>query len=265
VFFVIQHVAPLGALYTGVTRASVVAFVVLYFVRIFFITAGYHCYFSHRAFKTSRVFQFVLAVGAQSSGQGGALGWAAGHQHHHASADQPADVHSPVQYGLYHAHFGWLCRKRYLATEARLPEQFVMFPELRWLDKHPWIPSVLLAAAMLVWLGLPGFFFSYAFSTLLTFHATFTVNSLAHRFGYRTYDTPDDSRNNWFVALIMLGGGWHNNHHRFPRVARQGFRWWEVDVTYYLLKLLERLRVVWDIREPPIAATVRRGACGRST
>lgn len=254
VFWTISHVVPLGTLLTGVSRAGLAAFFALYFVRVFFITAGYHCYFSHRSFKTSRWFQFVLAVGAQSSGQGSVLGWAAQHTHHHAHSDRAPDLHSPVQYGLFHSHFGWLCRREYMKLSEKLPERFTRFPELVWLDRFHWLPCALLSGSMLLWLGWEGFCFSYCLSTLLAFHATFAVNSLAHRFGYRSYDTPDDSRNNWFVALVLLGGGWHNNHHRFPRVARQGLAWWEFDPTYWGLRVLQALGVVWDIREPPAAA-----------
>jgi stearoyl-CoA desaturase (delta-9 desaturase) len=262
-FYALSHALPLGALWSGVTRASLVMCVVLYVVRIFFVTAGYHCYFAHRAFKTSRAFQLLLAVGAQASGQGSALRWAAAHQHHHTNSDRPADVHSPAQHGLYHSHFGWLCRKAYLATTERVSTRFSAFPELLWLDRYQYVPYVVLAGAMLAWLGWPGFFFAYGLSTLLVFHATFTVNSLSHRFGYRTYDTADDSRNNWFVALIMLGGGWHNNHHRYPGSVRQGFRWWEVDVTYYVIRLLGALGLVWDVREPPAELTAPTSREGR--
>jgi stearoyl-CoA desaturase (Delta-9 desaturase) len=251
VFYAMTHLLPLGALWSGVTWQSIVAFAVLYWGRIFFITAGYHCYFSHRAFETSRAFQLALAIGAQSSGQGSVLRWAAAHRHHHQHSDQPRDVHSPARHGLYHAHFGWLCRRRYLAITETPPAEFARFPELALLDRYQYVPYVVLAAAMFAWLGWPGLLFSYGLSTLLTFHATFTVNSLAHRFGYRTYDTPDDSRNNWFVAFIMLGGGWHNNHHRYPRSARMGFRWWELDATYHGLKVLESAGVVRGVKQPP--------------
>jgi stearoyl-CoA desaturase (delta-9 desaturase) len=256
VYFTGLHLLPLGALFTGASAQVWLACGALYLVRIWFITAGYHCYFSHRSFRTSRSFQLALAIGAQTSGQGSALRWAAAHTHHHAHSDQPEDLHSPHQRSFWYAHMGWLLRTSYLEPSTPRPGPFMAFPELRWLDRHPHLPWIALAGlCTLIW-GLPGFFVTYCVSTIGCYHATFTVNSLAHRFGSRPYDTPDGSRNNWFVALIMLGGGWHNNHHRYPRSARQGIRWWEWDPTYYALVVLSWLGVVRDIRvprEPPAA------------
>jgi len=248
-YFAALHLLPLGALWSGAGTSVWVAAAVLYLVRIWFITAGYHCYFSHRAFKTSRVFQFVLALGAQTSGQGSVLSWGAVHRYHHAHSDQPEDLHSPNQRSFWYAHIGWLLRTRYLEVAQRRGHARVA-PELVWLDRFPNLPWMVLAVVTwLVW-GWPGLFIGYGLSTVATYHATFCVNSLTHRFGSRAYPTPDLSRNNWFVALIMLGGGWHNNHHHCPRAARQGHRWWQIDITYYLLVVLSWLRVVRDIHQP---------------
>jgi stearoyl-CoA desaturase (delta-9 desaturase) len=249
-YFALIHLLPLGAVFSGVTRASVVACVVLYFVRIFFITAGYHCYFSHRAFQAGRVMQFILALGAQSSGQGSALKWAATHRHHHATSDSPADFHSPDQRGFWYSHMGWLLNLRYEHVITSRPKYLTKFPELVWLDRYYYLPLIGLAALTWAFLGWPGLFLSFGLSTVLTFHATFCVNSLCHMFGTRRYDVPDDSRNNWFVAIIMLGGGWHNNHHRCPRSARQGLLWWEIDITYYVLRALAYFHLIRDIYEP---------------
>jgi stearoyl-CoA desaturase (delta-9 desaturase) len=257
------HALPFGALVTGAGPAVFVAAAALYVVRIWFVTAGYHGYFSHRSFQTSRAFQLVLAIGAQTSAQGSVLRWAAAHRFHHVHADQPGDLHSPER-GLWHAHIGWLFRTEYLARSQPRPGPFLRFPELVWLDRHPNVPPLALAAAMTVAFGWPGLFIGYGLSTLLIYHATFAVNSLAHRFGSRPYPTADRSRNNWFVALIMLGGGWHNNHHRHPRSARQGVRWWELDVTYGVLVVLGWLGVVSAIRVAPTAPRLTAGA-GRRT
>ncbi|TMQ12131.1 MAG: acyl-CoA desaturase [Deltaproteobacteria bacterium] len=250
IYFGALHALPLGALITGASRGAFVAAAVLYVVRIWFVTCGYHSYFSHRAFKTSRWFQLVLAIGAQTSSQGSVLGWAATHRYHHVHADAPSDLHSPHHRGLWYAHIGWLLRTEYLARSQPRTGPFAAFPELVWLDRHPYVPPVCLATALALGLGWPGLFIGYGLSTLAVYHATFAVNSLAHRFGARPYATPDGSRNNWLVALIMLGGGWHNNHHRFPRSARHGLRWWELDVSYGVLVVLGWLALVSEIRVP---------------
>jgi stearoyl-CoA desaturase (Delta-9 desaturase) len=263
-YFGLLYLLPCGALITGAEASVFATAAALYWIRIWFVTAGYHCYFSHRAFQTSRAFQLVLAVGAQASGQGSVLRWSTAHRHHHAHSDEAEDLHSPHERGLWHAHIGWLFRTRYLAPSEPRRGPLTRFPELIWLDRHPNVPPMALAALTLIGLGWPGLFIAYALSTVCVYHATFTVNSLAHRFGARPYPTPDQSRNNWFVATIMLGGGWHNNHHRFPRSARQGIRWWELDVTYYVIAALARLGIVWAVHTPPAHPGLRAASAPRT-
>lgn len=259
IYFAILHVAPFCAIFTGVPARVWLAAFVLYWVRIWFVTAGYHCYFSHRSFKTSRVFQFLLALGAQTSAQGSALQWATAHRWHHAYSDRDDDLHSPIRRSFWYSHIGWLFSTRYLEPSTPRSGPFIKYPELMWLHRHPHVAPIGLMVFTLVMWGLPGLFIAYGLSTVLVYHATFCVNSVTHRFGTRPFDTPDGSRNNWFVAIIMLGGGWHNNHHRDPRSARQGVRWWEFDPTYYALVVLGWFGIVRDIREPrqlPEAVTV---------
>lgn len=242
-----------------ITTSSVVLFVVLYVVRMFGVTAGYHCYFSHRAFRTGRVFQFLLALLAQSSGFGGALKWAGYHRHHHRHADAPEDLHSPSQEGLWYGHIGWLFNSAPDSEVDFSMRDYRKYPELDLLNRLGRMPMWGLAGLCAL-LGLPELCFSFALSTVLILHATLAVNSMAHLWGTRPYETKDQSRNNWFVAIIMLGGGWHNNHHHYPGSARQGFLWWEIDPTYYGLKLLELFGVVSDIHEPPASVlAARRG------
>jgi stearoyl-CoA desaturase (delta-9 desaturase) len=263
-YFSILHVLPFCAFFSGVNRSSIVACFVLYTVRVFLVTAGYHCYFSHRSFKTSRIFQLILAIGAQTSGQGSVVKWAAMHSYHHANADSQMDLHSPRQNGFWNSHMGWLFSQRYECLTSSYPKHLTKFPELVWLDRYYYLPTIALAVLVFTIWGWPGLFVGYGLSTVFVFHATFSVNSLAHMFGTRRFDTPDDSRNNWFVSLVMLGGGWHNNHHRYPRSARQGLVWWEIDITYYLLKVLAYCHTIWDLREPMrprIRGTNSRGAC----
>jgi stearoyl-CoA desaturase (delta-9 desaturase) len=248
--FILSHFAVLGALWSGVTWQAVLLCVVLLFVRVLGITAGYHRYFSHRAFKTSRAFQFVLAFVAQTSSQKGVLWWAAHHRVHHKRSDQPGDVHSPVQNSFLYAHVGWL----FDGTEETRWDKirdFAKYPELRWLNKYWVVPPTLLAIACFAIAGWPGLFIGFFLSTVLLWHNTFLINSLTHVWGKTRFDTTDESRNNLLTALLTLGEGWHNNHHHYQSSARNGFYWWEVDVTYYVLKLFSAVGLVWDLRPVP--------------
>ena len=224
----------------------------LYVIRMFGITAGFHRYFSHRSFKTSRGFQFFLAFLGQSSAQRGVLWWAATHRHHHKYSDTEQDVHSPVQHGFWYSHVLWVFSKQVRTADYSLIKDFRKYPELVWLDKWERLPPFLLG--FLVWAvaGWSGLVVGFFLSTVLLFHGTFTINSLSHVIGKQPYATGDNSRNNLFLAIITLGEGWHNNHHHFPSATPQGFHWWQIDVTYYILKTLSIFRIVWDLRLPPV-------------
>ncbi|MET0661348.1 MAG: acyl-CoA desaturase [Steroidobacteraceae bacterium] len=248
--FVLVHLAALGALWSGVTPAAVICCLVLFFVRMFAVTGGYHRYFSHRTYKTSRVFQFILAFLAQTTAQKGALWWAAHHRQHHRFSDQHGDLHSPVIDGFWYSHMGWLFNGTAATDYSKIPD-FAAYPELRFLNRYHLLPPIALGVATFLVLGWSGLFVGFFLSTVLTWHATFTINSLSHVFGKRRFATTDDSRNNWLLALLTLGEGWHNNHHRFPASTRQGFYWWEVDITYYVLTVLSWFRIVWDLRPVP--------------
>jgi stearoyl-CoA desaturase (Delta-9 desaturase) len=250
--FVLVHLACLGALWSGVTLQSLAICAALYLLRMFGVTAGYHRYFSHRSFKTSRAGQFVLAWIAQSSAQRGALWWAAVHRHHHRHSDTELDVHSPRHRGFLYSHVGWIFDPRNEETEMDAVPDLARHPELVWLDRYPLVPAITLGIACFLLAGWPGLFVGFFWSTVLLFHGTFFINSLAHVHGSQRYVTGDDSRNNWWLALITLGEGWHNNHHAYQRSTRQGFRWWEVDPTYYVLKLFSWFGLVWELGEPPV-------------
>jgi stearoyl-CoA desaturase (delta-9 desaturase) len=261
--FVLIHLACLAAFATGVTGTALLFAVALYVLRMFAITAGYHRYFSHRAFRTSRAFQFVLAFLAQTSAQKGTLWWAAHHRRHHRYSDTELDVHSPAQRGFLYAHLGWIFVPRNDPTDHAAVPDLEKFPELRWLDRHFYLPPALLGVATWALAGWPGLVVGFCWSTVAVWHATFSINSLAHVSGRRRYVTGDDSRNNWWLALITLGEGWHNNHHAYQVSARQGFRWWEFDLTYYALRALAWLRIVWDLRAPPEALVQGEQKLGR--
>lgn len=249
--FIAMHLVCFGALWTGAGWVDWLVCGVLYGVRTFGVMAGYHRYFAHRAFKTSRGFQLVLAVLAQTTLQKGVLWWAAHHRNHHKYTDLPWDVHSPVQSGFWHSHVTWLAERGSELTRDDRIRDLARFPELVWLNKNWLVPPLVLAAAVWLGFGLSGLLVGFCLSTVLVWHATFLVNSLAHVVGTRRFATTDTSRNNWVIALFTLGEGWHNNHHHCMSSARQGFYWWEVDITYYVLYALGRMGVIWDLRPVP--------------
>lgn len=264
VIFVVLHLIPLIALATHVTRFDWIVCIGLYVIRMFFVTAGYHRYFSHRTFKTSRVFQAILAFCAQTSAQKGALWWAAQHRIHHRYSDTPLDPHSRKVHGFWESHVGWIMGDSHEDTDLSLVKDLAKYPELVWLNKYHWAPALMLAIGV-TFLGqfvnggdlrslssgwstlLIGFFLS----TVLLYHATFAINSVMHWIGRPRYKTGDESKNSFTLAILSLGEGWHNNHHYYQSSTRQGFFWWEIDITYYVVRLLQALGIVWEVREVP--------------
>jgi len=224
---------------------------------MFGVTAGYHRYFSHKSFKTSRPFQFVLAWLGCSALQKGPLWWAGHHRLHHKHSDTEKDVHSPITKTIWDAHVGWILTDANDPTQWHMLRDWVKFPELVWLNKWHWVPGILLgvlsyfASVAGGGTGWGGVVLSFVVSTVLLYHITFMINSLAHLVGQRRYNTPDLSRNNWLLAIMAMGEGWHNNHHHYQCAARNGFFWWEIDFTYYILKALSCGGIVWDLKQPP--------------
>jgi stearoyl-CoA desaturase (delta-9 desaturase) len=245
------HVACLAAFFLEFHWSYVAVCLALYYVRMFFVTAGYHRYFSHRSYKTSRWFQLVIAAVATSSTQKGVLWWASHHRHHHKYSDTDEDLHSPTLRGFLWSHIGWILADRYNATRTELIGDFHKYPELRWLNKYHLVPPVVLAVSLFLIGGWGMLVWGYCISTVLLWHSSFTINSLSHIFGNTRYKTTDTSKNNPWLALLTMGEGWHNNHHHYMASARQGFFWWEIDITYYILKVLSWCRIVWDLKEPP--------------
>ena len=250
--FVVVHLACFTVFWTGATSKALAICLVLYWLRIFAIGAGYHRYFSHRAYRTSRVFQFILAFLSQSSAQKSVLWWAAKHRHHHLYSDTQTDIHSPHHKGLIYSHLGWIFARSNDATDLGKVADLARYPELMWLHKHELVPPFVLALLCYAIGGWPGLIIGFFWSTVLVYHATFCINSLAHVRGRRHYVTGDESRNNWLLAVFTMGEGWHNNHHAYQSSVRQGFRWWEIDVTFYILKVLSWSGLVWDLKTPPI-------------
>jgi stearoyl-CoA desaturase (delta-9 desaturase) len=250
-FWGIHIAAVVGAILVGWSWGAFAWLAASYAVRMFAITAGYHRYFAHRTFKTGRAFQLVLAVTAMSTAQRGVLWWASQHRTHHRFSDQPGDVHSPRLGGFWWSHVGWLLAGRHAETHWDRIKDFAKYPELRWLNRHDVLIAVAWGFVLYLLGGTTALVWGHFVPLVLVWHVTFLVNSLAHVLGSQRYTTSDDSRNNAVIALLTFGEGWHNNHHHYQRSARQGFYWWEVDVTFYVLKLLEAMRIVSGVQGVP--------------
>jgi stearoyl-CoA desaturase (Delta-9 desaturase) len=262
--FILLNVSCLLVFWVGYSKVALVTAAVLYFLRVFSIGAFYHRYFSHRAYKTNRFWQFIFAIMGASAAQRGPLWWATHHRQHHAVADQVDDAHSPVQHGFLWSHIGWfLSEKNYYYNPERVAD-LTRYPELVFLDRHDSLVPIFLAVILFITgsllshfapslgtSGLQMLIWGFSISTVAVFHTTVSINSISHKFGKRRFETKDNSHNSFILALLTLGEGWHNNHHHYPATARQGFMWWEVDITYYVLKLLEKLRIIHDLREVP--------------
>jgi stearoyl-CoA desaturase (Delta-9 desaturase) len=244
------HAACLLGFWITPTPLALGICVVMLGTRMFAITGGYHRYFSHRTYRTSRAFQFLLALVGTTSIQKGPLWWAAGHRRHHQYSDLPGDMHSPRE-GFRYAHYGWIFDPRWERTEIERVRDLARFPELVWLNNWHAVPPLVLSVLIYAVAGWSGLVWGMGISTVLLWHFTYSINSLAHVWGTRRYATSDTSRNNFFLALITMGEGWHNNHHHYMSSTRQGFFWWEIDFTYYVLRAFAAVGLVWDIRDPP--------------
>ncbi|MFT3881697.1 MAG: fatty acid desaturase [Gemmatales bacterium] len=251
--FILMHLACFAVFLPDVhaTPVAIGLCIGLYLLRMFGITAGYHRYFSHRAYKTSRFFQFVMAWLGCCAMQKGPLWWSSHHRHHHLHSDHEEDVHSPHVDTLWWSHIGWVLSKDYVHTDWQAIRDFSKYPELRWLDRNHWVPGLCLAILCYLVGGLSGLVWGFFVSTVITYHATFCINSFCHIIGNVRYKTTDKSKNSALMALITLGEGWHNNHHYYQSSANQGFFWWEFDVSYYMLRTLSFFGLVWDLRAVP--------------
>lgn len=250
--FVLMHLIAIGGvIYTGFSWSMLGAAILFYYVRMFGITAGYHRYFAHRSFETSRVFQFILAFLGSSAAQKGVIWWAGHHRDHHRYSDQPEDIHSPIQRGFWYSHMGWILGAEYDGVKYHNMKDFENYPEIQFIQKYWLLAPVFWGVLFFLVGGLPLLMWGFFFSTMLLYHGTFTINSLSHVFGRRRYKTTDTSRNNWFLALLTMGEGWHNNHHYYQASVRQGFFWYEVDLSYMILKFLSWFGIVWNLKTPP--------------
>ena len=250
-FWGVHVLAIIGLALLGFSWSGLALCAALYVPRMFFVTGAYHRYFSHRSYKTSRAFQLVLALGAMGTAQKGVLWWAAHHRVHHKKSDAPGDLHSVKQSGFWWAHMGWILARDLEGTDGSRIRDFSKYPELVWLDRWWFVPPVAVGVVTFLIGGFFALIWGFAVCQVLCWHGTFTINSLSHLWGGRRYATDDDSRNNPVLALITMGEGWHNTHHHYQVAARQGFRWWEVDATYYVLRALSAVGLIWDLHGVP--------------
>ncbi len=264
VFFIVIHILAIAAFIVGYSPFALALCLAFYLIRMFAITGCFHRLMSHRTYQTSRWFQFVLAFIGTCAAQKGPLWWAAAHRHHHKHADTEEDIHSPGIKGIWWAHAGWVLSEEHDEADLKLVKDLSVYPELNWLDKYHYVPPLMYMVGCYL-LGLivenyfPGLhttafqclFWGCFLSTVLLYHGVFCINSFTHLVGKRRFNTSDESRNSFFLSIITLGEGWHNNHHRYPGSERQGFYWWEMDITHYVLVIFSKLGLVWNLRTPP--------------
>jgi len=262
--FIILHLGCLGVIWVGWSWFAVAAAVFLYFIRMFAVTGIYHRYFSHKTYRTSRFGQFLLALWGGTTVQRGPLWWAYHHRHHHQHSDDPEDAHSPHVHGFLWSHIGWITSRRNFPTDYTKVPDLAKYPELVFLNRFDALVPALFATALFglgkllgsfaPGLGVTGWqllVWGFFVSTTFLFHGTSCINSLAHLIGGRRYRTSDDSRNSLLLAFITLGEGWHNNHHRYQSATRNGFYWYEIDPTYYGLKLLSWTGLISGFKAVP--------------
>lgn len=262
--FFIVHAACLLVFWLGWSPVALGVCLAFFWIRMFAITAIYHRYFAHRSYKMNRAWQFFFACIGAMSAQRGPLWWAAHHRNHHKHSDRDGDLHSPVQYSFWWSHMGWFLSNKGYETDYGVVPDLAKYKELVFLNRFDSLMPILAALGMyglgellaakapgLGTHGLQMVVWGFCISTVLLFHATFTINSLGHVWGSRRFKTKDQSRNNAFLALLTLGEGWHNNHHRFAVSARQGFYWWELDISYLVLKFLKAFGIVHDLNPVP--------------
>ena len=249
-----MHLGALAALFTFNWKAFFVCLFLWWLTGGIGICLGYHRYFTHRSFDTPRWIQYLLAFFGTMAGEAGPIKWVAAHRYHHTySDDAERDPHSPRN-GFWWSHMSWLFnREEFLAkydSYKKYAPDMAKDPVIRFLDKYHYLSIFMLAALLYALGGWPFIAWGIFLRAILVYHSTWLVNSASHVWGYRSFKTEDLSRNNWWVALLTFGEGWHNNHHAFQRSARHGFRWWEVDATYITIRIMGLLGLAHHIQVP---------------
>ena len=270
-WLVFMHVGALAGFFLFNWKAVGVAVALWWLTGGIGICLGYHRYFTHRSFTTYKPIEYLLAICGCMAGEAGPISWVAAHRYHHTYSDMEDDPHSPLR-GFFWAHMGWLfAREKFLSefeSYKRYAPDMARDRFLVWLDRFHLVPTALLAWGLYAMGGWTFVVWGIFVRSVMVYHSTWLVNSASHVWGYRTYQTTDKSRNNWWVALLTFGEGWHNNHHAFQRSARHGFRWWEIDPTFMMVKLLWMFGLASDIHLPvrhdhrgvtiPVADLVKR-------
>ena len=254
VFFVFIHIAAIVGLLQTTPNVYALSLFALFFIGSggLAFQIGLHRYFAHRSFKTIKPVEYLFSWLVSINFQGGVARWVANHKIHHQKADRKGDLHSPLR-GFFWAHFWWLVDQNNSVLSAKEIRQYasnvVDDPVHGWIENMA-IPSTLcLAYIFYVVAGPAGLAWGIFIRLVAVYHVTWFVNSAAHLWGYRNFETPDNSRNLWWTAIFTFGE-WHNNHHRFPSSARAGFRWYEVDIGWRIIQIMQLLGLAWDVRLP---------------
>ncbi len=260
----IVHLLALAAPFYVTWQAVVTCFALVYVTGSLGVCMGYHRLLTHGSFKTYRPVRWLLAFIGGLSGEGSAVTWVADHRRHHKYSDQHGDPHSPND-GAWWSHMNWLFPNWSHKSKETVLKKYagdIMKDRVMMLIHHMFLPTHILSGIALFaigyygqWMGLAGGFDSgmsmmlwgLAVRMVWVMHVTWFVNSASHMWGYRNYETTDTSRNNWWVAILAFGEGWHNNHHAYQRVASQGHKWWEFDTTYWMILAMEKLGLAWDV------------------
>ncbi len=256
------HAGLLFAFKVGISWVAFATFMVTYYVKLFAVSGVFHRYYTHRSYEMGRGFCFLWSFIGCTAGQRGPLSWTTVHSKHHQHSDKKGDPHSPVQRGLFYAHLGWLLAKEPLPTSDALVRKYKDRPEILWLDRHYNVPFIALFALlyalgawlessfpalgtspgqMMLWGGLA--------SSILLLHSTCSLNSFAHVFGIRVRETPDNSRNLWWLYPFLVGENYHNNHHKFPRSANFGVDKRQYDLLFFVLLVFQKLGLVKNVRD----------------
>lgn len=249
------HMGAVAALFY-VDYGAILAAVILYVAAgMLGITMAYHRLLTHRGYGTPKWLEYFLTFCGTLALEGGPISWVATHRIHHQKSDQEGDPHTPRE-GTWWAHMGWILRGDSLHHEAAVLARYV--PDLCRdrvhvaLSKWHWMSNVVVGVVLLAIGGIPYVLWGIFFRTTVGLHATWLVNSATHKWGSRRFDTRDDSTNNWWVALLTFGEGWHNNHHAHPTSARHGLAWYEFDMSWITIRTLERIGLVWDVKLPKV-------------
>ena len=246
------HVGAVAALFMFKWQALVVAIVLWWLSASLGVGMGFHRLLTHGGYKTPKLVEYFLTICGTLSLEGGAINWVVTHRIHHAFTDAPGDPHTPREGGWW-AHIGWMLRgtaqAHTPATVARYAPDLVKDRFHVWLNRLFWLPLVVVALALLILGGWSYLMWGIFFRVTFNFHATWLVNSATHMWGTRRFATRDDSTNNWWVALLTFGEGWHNNHHAHPSAARHGLAWYEIDLNWWGIRVMQFLRLAKAIKQ----------------